>query len=74
MQRLYMTQPYYSTPASFFVREDSPVARPAELKGKQIGACAGCTHESYLKRELELPGVEQPRLMIEELLDGHWDM
>jgi polar amino acid transport system substrate-binding protein len=58
MEKLYVTQPYYSTPASFFVREDSPVARPAELKGKQIGACAGCTHESYLKRELELPGVK----------------
>lgn len=58
MEKLYVTQPYYSTPASFFVREDSPIRNPSELAGKEIGACAGCTHESYLKRELELPGVE----------------
>jgi polar amino acid transport system substrate-binding protein len=58
MEKLYVTQPYYSTPASFFVREDSAVTKPSELSGKEIGACAGCTHESYLKRTLELPGVE----------------
>lgn len=58
MEKLYVTQPYYSTPASFFVREDSPIRNPSELAGKEIGACAGCTHESYLERELELPGVE----------------
>jgi polar amino acid transport system substrate-binding protein len=58
MEKLYVTQPYYSTPASFFVREDSPIRNPSELAGKEIGSCAGCTHESYLERELELPGVE----------------
>ena len=58
MKKLYVTQPYYSTPASFFVRADSAVTMPAQLAGKEIGACAGCTHESYLKRTLELPGVE----------------
>lgn len=63
MEKLYITQPYYSTPASFFVREDSAVTRAAELGGKKIGACAGCTHESYLKRELKLPGVEMKWLV-----------
>ena len=63
MEKLYVTQPYYSTPASFFVREDSAITKPAELKGKEIGACAGCTHESYLKRTLELPGVEMAWLV-----------
>jgi polar amino acid transport system substrate-binding protein len=63
MERLYVTQPYYSTPASFFVRDDSPVTKPSELAGKEIGACAGCTHELYLRRTLELPGVDMEWLV-----------
>jgi polar amino acid transport system substrate-binding protein len=58
MKDLYVTQPYYSTPASFFVPEDSPVTKPEELSGKQIGACSGCTHDQYLRRTLELPGAK----------------
>lgn len=58
MERLYVTQPYYSTVASFFVRDDSAVTEPSALAGKEIGACAGCTHELYLRRTLQLPGVE----------------
>jgi polar amino acid transport system substrate-binding protein len=56
MKNLYVTQPYYSTPATFFVAADSPITDPAELSGKRIGACSGCTHDRYLRRELELPG------------------
>jgi polar amino acid transport system substrate-binding protein len=56
MERLYVTQPYYSTPANFFVQAGSPFREPADLSGKRIGACAGCTHERYLQRTLELPG------------------
>jgi len=63
MERLYVTQPYYSTPASFFVRDDSPTTEPSELAGKEIGACAGCTHELYLRRTLELPGVDMEWLV-----------
>lgn len=58
MTRLYMTQPYYSTPQRFFVRSDSPYAAPADLAGQAIGVCASCTHEYYLKGELEIPGVD----------------
>jgi polar amino acid transport system substrate-binding protein len=57
MEHLYVTQPYYSTPANFFVRTGSTVAKPADLSGKKIGVCSGCTHQSYLERTLELPGV-----------------
>lgn len=57
MKTLYVTQPYYSTPANFFVKASSPYTKPADLNGKKIGACAGCTHELYLKKTLELPGV-----------------
>ena len=57
MTRLWVTQPYYSTPHNFFVPADSTVQDAAELSGKEVGACAGCTQELYLKHELELPGV-----------------
>ncbi|HEY3336358.1 MAG TPA: transporter substrate-binding domain-containing protein [Candidatus Limnocylindrales bacterium] len=58
MKTLHVTQPYYSTPATFFVAADSAITDPKALSGKQVGACAGCTHESYLKRTLTLPGEE----------------
>jgi polar amino acid transport system substrate-binding protein len=57
MEKLYATQPYYSTPANFFVKPDAPYTAPADLSGKKIGVCSGCTHQSYLERTLELPGV-----------------
>jgi polar amino acid transport system substrate-binding protein len=57
MTRLWMTQPYRSEPSRFFVRDDSPYQKPADLAGKKIGACTGCTHELYLKRTLTLPGL-----------------
>jgi hypothetical protein len=69
LEKLYVTQPYYSTPASFFVAADAAVTKPEELSGKQIGACAGCTHELYLRRTLELPGaaldwlVDDPKIV-----------
>jgi polar amino acid transport system substrate-binding protein len=56
MKNLYVTQPYYSTPANFFVQASSSYTKPADLSGKQIGACAGCTHELYLRKTLVLPG------------------
>jgi len=64
MTRLWMTQPYRAEPSRFFVREDSAYQDPSELSGKKVGACAGCTHESYLKRTLTLPGIS-----FEDLVD-----
>jgi polar amino acid transport system substrate-binding protein len=58
MLRLYMTQPYYSTPQIFFVRKDSPYQKPSDLSGKTIGTCTSCTVEYYLKGTLVIPGVE----------------
>jgi polar amino acid transport system substrate-binding protein len=55
--KLYATQPYYSTPANFFVKTGSSITALADLSGKKIGVCSGCTHQSYLERTLELPGV-----------------
>ena len=58
MQRLYMTQPYYAVPNYYFVAADSPARHAADLDGKRIGACASCSHELYLKGELEIPGID----------------
>lgn len=58
MTRLYMTQPYYSAPQSFFVHEDSRYQTPSDLDGKEIGVCASCSHELYLEGTLEVPGTE----------------
>lgn len=57
MQKLYFSQPYYTTPAAFFVNADNTTFKqPSDLSGKKVGACAGCTYESYLDGSLQIPG------------------
>lgn len=56
MKALYVTQPYYSTPANYFVLASSNYQKPVDLNGKQVGTCSGCTHELYLRQTLSLPG------------------
>jgi polar amino acid transport system substrate-binding protein len=56
MNVLYMTQPYYTTPANFFVPKSSTAKTPSDLSGEKVGACAGCTMEEYLRGTLKLPG------------------
>jgi polar amino acid transport system substrate-binding protein len=69
MNALYMTQPYYTTPANFFVPRNSTAKTAADLSGKKIGACTGCTMEEYLKGTLDLPGpkfklaVKNPKIV-----------
>jgi polar amino acid transport system substrate-binding protein len=69
MEALYMTQPYYSTPTNFFVPASSTAKSPSDLSEKEVGACAGCTMEKYLRGTLELPGpkleqlVENPKIV-----------
>jgi ABC-type amino acid transport substrate-binding protein len=58
MQRLWMTQPYYAVPNLYFVQEDASFQVPSDLDGKQVGACASCSHEYYLRGELKIPGVD----------------
>jgi polar amino acid transport system substrate-binding protein len=72
MEALYVTQPYYTTPTPFFVRRSSKAKTPADLDGKQVGACAGCTMEKYLRGTLKLPGppldklVDDPKIVTYE--------
>jgi polar amino acid transport system substrate-binding protein len=57
MQKLYFTQPYYTTPAAFFVYKDNTTYKqPSDLAGKKIGGCTGCTYDFYLAGTLKIPG------------------
>jgi len=57
MGKLYFSQPYYTTPAAFFVYKDNTTyTQPSDLSGKKIGACTGCTYDSYLQGSLSIPG------------------
>ncbi len=57
MTKLYFTQPYYTTPAAFFVYKDNTTYKqPSDLSGKKIGACTGCTYDAYLAGNLQIPG------------------
>lgn len=57
MQVLYFAQPYYTTPATFYVHADNTSFTAVEdLSGARIGVCSGCTYESYLEGTLEIPG------------------
>lgn len=57
MGKLYFSQPYYTTPATFFVYKDNTTyTTPSDLSGKKIGACTGCTYDAYLHGTLQIPG------------------
>ena len=54
---LYFAQPYYTTPAAAFVyKTNTTYKTPADLSGKKVGVCGGCTYESFLNESLVLPG------------------
>ncbi len=57
MTKLYFTQPYYTTPAAFFVYADNTsYTQPSDLSGMKIGACTGCTYDAFLAGTLQIPG------------------
>lgn len=57
MEKLYFSQPYYTTPAAFFVHADNTTLQnPSDLSGKKVGACSGCTYDSFLAGTLTIPG------------------
>ena len=57
MSKLYFTQPYYTTPAAFFVNSaNTTYTQPSDLSGKRIGACTGCTYDAFLAGTLQIPG------------------
>jgi polar amino acid transport system substrate-binding protein len=57
MTKLYFTQPYYTTPAAFFIfNTNTTYTQPSDLSGKKVGACSGCTYEYFLDGSLQIPG------------------
>ncbi|MBA3429897.1 MAG: transporter substrate-binding domain-containing protein [Actinobacteria bacterium] len=57
-QVLLFTSPYYYTPASVAVHADNTDIQDTanDLDGKKIGVCEACSYESFLKKNLEIPG------------------
>lgn len=51
---------YYYTPASFVVHEASKASSYADLNGKKIGVCGGCTYDSYLQKNLKIDAEGAP--------------
>jgi polar amino acid transport system substrate-binding protein len=69
---LYFAQPYYTTPAAFFVHADNTsLTNVADLSGKTIGVCSGCTYESYLTGNLEIPGETISYLVQDATVNGY---
>jgi len=52
---------YYYTPASFAVHKDNTSIKTiADLNGKKIGVCGGCTYEWYLRKNLVIDAEGAP--------------
>lgn len=49
LEIFYFSQPYYVTPATFFVHKDSTLQDLSQLSGKRIGVCVDTTYEQYLR-------------------------
>jgi polar amino acid transport system substrate-binding protein len=55
---LDFTDPYYFTPAGLAVQQGSPITSIDQLSGKTVGVCGACSYESYLERNLVIPGYD----------------
>lgn len=51
---------YYYTPASFAVHKDSKAAAYADLNGKKIGVCGGCTYDNFMQKNLVIDAEGAP--------------
>ena len=72
MQNLYFTQPYYTTPAAFFVHKDNTTfTQPSDLSGKKIGACTGCTYDFYIAGTLQIPGETMNYVVKDAVFTGY---
>jgi polar amino acid transport system substrate-binding protein len=72
MEVLYFTQPYYTSPAAFFVHADNTTfEQPSDLSSQKIGVCSGCTYDFYLDGSLVIPGVEINFVVKEAIITGY---
>jgi polar amino acid transport system substrate-binding protein len=64
---LYFAQPYKNIPAALYVNKDNTSYKsPADLSGKKVGVCSGCTYEGYLSGTLVIPGVPKIDYVIKD--------
>jgi polar amino acid transport system substrate-binding protein len=70
---LHFAQPYKNIPAVIYVHADNTTyTAAADLNGKKIGVCSGCTYESYLNHSLAIPGVADiPYLISDAVIQGY---
>ncbi len=72
MEKLYFSQPYYTTPAAAFIHQDNTtLTTAADLSGMTVGACTGCTYESYLDGTLVIPGETIDFVIKDAEIVGH---
>lgn len=72
MEKLYFSQPYYTTPAAFFVHKDNTtLTTPADLSGKKVGACTGCTYDAFLAGTLQIPGETMDYIVKNPVFTGY---
>ena len=57
---LWFTEPYYFTPASFAVRDDSAAKSVNDLSGKRIGVAIATTYEDYLNGKMPTAREKAP--------------
>src|SRR3546814_5637876 len=60
---------YYYTPAAFAVHKDSEIDSLADLNGKVIGTCGGCTYDAYLNKNLVIDAEGAPPFEYEVTAD-----
>ncbi len=51
---------YYYTPAAFAVHKDSKIGSLADVSGKVVGTCGGCTYDAYLLKDLVIDAEGTP--------------
>ncbi len=72
MENLYFSQPYYTTPAAFFVHADNTsLSQPADLSGMKVGACSGCTYDFFLAGTLQIPGETMNYVVQDPVFTGY---
>jgi polar amino acid transport system substrate-binding protein len=64
---LLFTTPYYYTPASIAVHESNTDIQDlaTDLDGKAVGVCQACSYQSYLEKNLNIPG-EKPDYIVDD--------
>src|SRR3546814_16920523 len=60
---------YYYTPAAFAVHKESEIDSRADLNGKVIGTCGGCTYDAYLNKNLVIDAEGAPPFEYEVTAD-----